>query len=653
MTQESEKLIQGLGRRYFVVLVVVASLLLVDQALLQPLLFRLNGFGPVINLAGRQRMLSQRMTKAALAIDLDPSKAEYWRRELRDSLDRWKTVHTGLLLGDAQLGLPPVRDARILHAFAELQPHFQKLSQAGEQAIQSASIPGEKRSTIDSDVSGTPQIPVLTTDDQRVAIQLLAAEPGYLEQMERVVDLFQIVAIEQVSWLRGLSLALMLGALSAMVALSWLVLKPANELIRSQWQRMRISETQFRSLIERMHDGLVVLDNDHRIHYVNDRFAQILFRTVDELKGSDIVSLAALPSQAELKMLLLSANVCSSSPCEIEWQLPASLKCITLTAVGYQELDDHGAKALFLIVTDISDRKLAEDRLKDAHRELEERVALRTGELRDANDELMHQIKERNLAEENSRRLMIQLAHANRVTSLGQLATGIAHEINQPLGAIAAYSEALPLVLQNPDQQSDEAARIASRIRDAALRAGSIVNRMRSFLRTSKSEMRLLSINPLIEEVLALCSNELSEQRIEVAKNTSDSEDLCFQGDAVQIQQVLMNLIRNSIQAMSGVSDLPRRLTITSFQEDKKLVLVVEDTGPGFQDNWLTTGPFPFHTTKSDGLGMGLSISQTLIHSHSGELTLENNSSGGARVSFKLAVIHDNSPSNVAHSFCR
>ncbi len=92
--------------------------------------------------------------------------------------------------------------------------------------------------------------------------------------------------------------------------------------------------------------------------------------------------------------------------------------------------------------------------------------------------------------------------------------------------------------------------------------------------------MRLLSINPLIEEVLALCSNELSEQRIEVAKNTSDSEELCFQGDAVQIQQVLMNLIRNSIQAMSGVSDLPRRLTITSFQEDKKLVLVVEDTGP-------------------------------------------------------------------------
>ncbi len=653
MTQESEKLIQGLGRRYVIVLAVVASLLLVDQALLQPLLFQLNGFGPAINLAGRQRMLSQRMTKAALAIDLDPSQAAYWRRELRDSLDRWKTVHAGLLYGDAQLGLPPARDARILHAFAELQPHFQKLLRAGEQAIQSASNTSEDRLTIESEVSSTPQQPVLTTKDQRIAIQLLAAEPGYLEQMEGIVDLFQIVAIEQVSWLRGLSLSLMLGALSAMVALSWLVLKPANELIRSQWQRMRISETQFRSLVERMHDGLVVLDNDHRIHYVNDRFARILYRTVEKLKGSDIVSLAARPSQEKLKKLLLNANICSSSPCEIEWQLPESLKCITLTAVGYQALDDTGAAALFLIVTDITDRKLAEDQLKDAHRELEDRVALRTSELRDANNELMHQIEERSLAQENSRRLMTQLAHANRVTSLGQLATGIAHEINQPLGAIAAYSEALPLVLQNPDQQSDEAARIARRIRDAALRAGGIVNRMRSFLRTSRSEMRILSINPLIEDVLALCSNELSEQRIEVVQNTNNSEDLYFHGDAVQIQQVLMNLIRNAIQAMSGVSDLPRRLTITSLREDKKLVLMVEDTGPGFQDHWLTSGPFPFHTTKSDGLGMGLSISQTLIHSHSGELTLENNSSGGARVSFKLTVIHDNSPSNVTHSICR
>ncbi|MBA4031466.1 MAG: PAS domain-containing sensor histidine kinase, partial [Planctomyces sp.] len=273
-------------------------------------------------------------------------------------------------------------------------------------------------------------------------------------------------------------------------------------------------------------------------------------------------------------------------------------------------------------------------------------------ELRDANDELTHQIEERSLAQDNSRRLLMQLAHANRVTSLGQLATGIAHEINQPLGAIAAYSEALPLVLQNPDRHPDEASRIASRIRDAALRAGVIVSRMRSFLRTSRSEMRSLSINPLIEEVLALCANELSELRIEVVRNRDDSDGFHVQVDPVQIQQVLMNLIRNAIQAMSGVTNRPRRLTISSPREEGQLVILVEDTGPGFSDERLLEGPFPFHTTKSDGLGMGLSISQSLIHSHSGELTIENSPSGGARVSFTLAIIHDTCLNDVTHDLC-
>lgn len=652
MTRESEKLIQGLGRRYGIVLAVVASLLLVDQALLQPLLFRLNGFGPVINLAGRQRMLSQRMTKAALAIDLDPSQAEHWRRELRDSLNRWKVVHAGLLNGDTQLGLPRAKDVRILDAFTKLEPHFQGLSQAAEHAAQSVTNGSLNGLAAEQNHSGTPHISAVGTSGSGVAIHMLAAESLYLEQMERIVELFQEVAAEQLSRLRVLSFVLTLSALAAMAALSWLVLKPANDLIRSQWRRLRSSETQFRSLVERMHDGLVVLDDRNRIQYANDRFARILRLPMDKLRGSDIVDLATLPSQPILRRILLDEVVDTQSPGEIEWRLPEPSNCVTLAAAGRQALDDTGAAALFLIVTDISDRKLAEDRLKQAHRELEDRVALRTRELRDANDELTRQIEERSLAQDNSRRLLTQLAHANRVTSLGQLATGIAHEINQPLGAIAAYSEALPLVLHNLNQHSDEAERIAGRIRDAALRAGAIVNRMRAFLRTSKHEMRSLSINPLIEEVLALCSNELFEQQIEIVRSFDDSEVSRVHADAVQIQQVLMNLIRNAIQAMNGNTDRPRRLSIVSKREAETMIFAIEDTGPGFSDDWLLEGPFPFHSTKSEGLGLGLSISQSLIGSHSGELTMENTSHGGARVSFTLAVIHDTCLNDIAHDLC-
>ncbi|MBA4029604.1 MAG: hypothetical protein C0478_01615, partial [Planctomyces sp.] len=348
MTQESEKLIQGLGRRYSIVLAVVASLLLVDQALLQPLLFRLNGFGPVINLAGRQRMLSQRMTKAALAIDLDPSQAEHWRRELRDSLDRWKIVHAGLLHGDTQLGLPPAKDFRIHAAFAELQPHSQALSQAAEKAAQSVAIGSMNGIAAERDRLDTDHIPAVDTDRSGVSIQMLAAEPSYIEQMERIVELFQKVAVEQVSRLRVLSFTLTLSALAAMAALSWLVLKPANDLIRSQWRQLRSSETQFRSLVERMHDGLVVLDDRNRIQYANERFSQILRRPMEKLKGSDIVDLVSLPSQPKLRMILLDEIVDTQSPGEIEWRLPEPSNCVTLAAAGRQALDDTGAAALFL-----------------------------------------------------------------------------------------------------------------------------------------------------------------------------------------------------------------------------------------------------------------------------------------------------------------
>lgn len=614
MQESSEQLIQGLGRRYYGVLAIVAGLLLLDQVVLQPLLVRLNFYAPVINLAGRQRMLSQRLTKGALALSINRDQAPRWDQELRESLADWTRVHAGLQFGDRELELPGTTTPAIRAAFAELNPHFSAMCAAVESIL---SAPDESAHAISA---------------------LLTHEQHYLRTMDRIVGMFEQESKSQVLRLRLLGLAATLAVLCLMAGLTGLVLKPATRLIRKQVARLSASEARFRLLIERMHDGLAIFSGDGMISYVNDRFAEILQRDRSELSGHPLPMFTGGEDRQRLFYLLDRAAQAAPEVGEVSWQLPQGRSCTTLVAPGRSQSDAGEKDLYFVVVTDITRQKQDEARLRDARDALELRVQERTQELTESCQALAREAAERQLAEERMRQFQSQLAQAARVTSLGQLATGIAHEINQPLGAITNYAEALQILLAGHPVDTDELQRTAARIRDAALRAGKIVSRMRNFVRRGSTPQSRESVRELVEEVLALCEPEIRRQQVQIVRELDKTGTDTVLVDPIQLQQVLVNLIQNALQAMSAVPATQRRLALRSTLKDGHAWIEVEDTGPGFSADCSCQDFTPFHTTKDDGLGMGLSISHFIVTQHGGRLWVENNSPRGARLSFSLPL---------------
>ncbi len=631
MKERSEELIQKFSRRYVAVLVIVAGLLLLDQAVLQPLLVNLNLYAPVINLAGRQRMLSQRLMKGALAVERTPADVAQWRDELETSLQDWTRVHRGLQEGDRDLDLPGTASPSIQKEFATLEPHFAGLSE------------------------GVRTVLAAPTEADASIASMLQHERAYLETMDRIVRLFEDESRARVGQLRLLALGATGAALLLLAALYRLVVRPATRLIRSQVQHLSASETRFRLLIERMHDGLAILAPGGRVSYVNDRFCRILDRPQEQLLGQPLTIWVEGESRNRLVELLSRSGAASEEVLEIEWTVPGGRPCATLVAPGTNS-DSLSAKSepmTFLIVTDVTPLKVAERRIREARDALEVRVDERTRELKGANEALAHEAAEREQAEEKSRLLQTQLAHAARVTSLGELATGIAHEINQPLGAISNYAEALGVLAETPEAAAAEIRSIATRLRDAALRAGRIVGRMRNFVRSRSTPRSLERINPLIEEVLELCEPETREHGIEVCRRLAETDGDSVLVDPIQIQQVLVNLVRNAVQAMGAFPERERVLTIHTARNLDRILIDVEDTGPGFAADAIPHTFQPFQSTKADGLGMGLSISQTILASHGGELSAENASPRGARLTIVLPLAKAPLPSEYTDSLRR
>jgi C4-dicarboxylate-specific signal transduction histidine kinase len=384
-----------------------------------------------------------------------------------------------------------------------------------------------------------------------------------------------------------------------------------------------------------MHDGLAILSHDLRLMYVNDRFAEMLQVPGEQLLDRPVLDLVQVADRESLAALLEDPD--RDAVREISWNILHG-RCVTLAAPGRSAgMEDEDAPH-FLVVTEITRQKLAEEKLRAAHHILEERVEERTRDLSLSNARLEQEIEDRSAAEAQGRELQAQLAHATRITSLGQFATGIAHEINQPLGAIATFSDTLRLMLQRSSASKADLEQTVERIRDAALRAGQILSRMRSFLKARPVNKQPVLVNSLITDVLELCTGELRQHRIRVDARLTETDGETVEVDAIQIQQVFMNVLHNAIQAMAEVTDTPRILTIESKCDENGVRVAITDTGPGFPVEWLGRELARFRSTKGQGLGMGLSISQTLVKLYRGELSIENVAPRGARVSFHLPV---------------
>ncbi len=243
---------------------------------------------------------------------------------------------------------------------------------------------------------------------------------------------------------------------------------------------------------------------------------------------------------------------------------------------------------------------------------------------------------ERKRAEEALQKAQAELAHVTRAMTMGELASSIAHEVNQPLAAIVTHGNAALRWLAGTPPNLDEVRESVGRIVRDGHRASEVVGRVRALFRKAATAKERFNINGLIRDVLALVPGELHRNRVRLRTELATGLPPVM-GDRVQLQQVLLNLIINGIEAMSTVSDRQRELIIRSQRHEPDGVLVaVEDSGVGIEAQNTAQIFDAFFTTKPEGLGMGLSISRTTVEAHGGRLWATPNDGQGATFKFTL-----------------
>jgi NO-binding membrane sensor protein with MHYT domain len=245
---------------------------------------------------------------------------------------------------------------------------------------------------------------------------------------------------------------------------------------------------------------------------------------------------------------------------------------------------------------------------------------------------------ERKRAEEALRQARAELAHVTRVTTLGELTASIAHEVNQPLAAVVANAEACLGWLDRETPNLDEARRSVECIIKDSTRAGDVIGRVRALLKKTDTRKAPLDINDVVNEVIALVRRELLSHRVSLRMELARTLPVVL-ADRVQLQQVLINLVTNGIEAMRPIADRPRELVIRSHQDDAGQVSVtVNDCGVGISAENVDRLFNAFFTTKQEGMGMGLSICRSIIAAHGGRLWAAPNLPQGATFHFTLPV---------------
>ncbi len=249
----------------------------------------------------------------------------------------------------------------------------------------------------------------------------------------------------------------------------------------------------------------------------------------------------------------------------------------------------------------------------------------------------------RNLTErhERERRLhevQSELLHVSRLSTMGEMASTLAHELNQPLAAIANYLQGSRRLLQDsPDKRATLVLDALDKAAEQAVRAGDVIQRLRDFVARGETERRIESIKKLIEEASALALVAAKEKSVRVIFELDPVIDLVLV-DKIQVQQVLLNLLRNALEALEG-SDRRELTIVTSPAGDGMIAVDVADTGHGIAPEIAPRLFLPFVTTKRQGMGIGLSISRTIVESHGGLMTVQPNPGGGTVFRFTLRAI--------------
>ena len=354
-------------------------------------------------------------------------------------------------------------------------------------------------------------------------------------------------------------------------------------------------------LFARVPEAVVMIDNDFRIRRINPEFTRIFGYAEDEAVGREIRTLVTPDDLQEEAEALLARLFEAEEAFAVETvrkrkdgaRVPVSLICVPVQTRGAD-------KAGYVIYRDLSDMKRLE------------------------HEQRRYQV------------IQLELAHASRIATLGQLSASIAHELNQPLTGIITNCGACQRMLTN-DLMDIEGARAALRrtLRDGN-RASEVIVRLRALFSNKPPTFEPVDLNEAAREVIALSLGELQSRR--VILRTEFADDLPrVPADRVQLQQVVLNLVRNALDAMKTVEDHPRALLIRSERDDDNSVrLSVTDAGVGFDPRIMDRLFDAFFSTKTDGMGVGLSVSRSIIETHNGRLWATLNDGPGATFAFSV-----------------
>jgi C4-dicarboxylate-specific signal transduction histidine kinase len=250
---------------------------------------------------------------------------------------------------------------------------------------------------------------------------------------------------------------------------------------------------------------------------------------------------------------------------------------------------------------------------------------------------IVRDVSLRKYREQQDKEHLDELAHVTRLGLMGEMASGIAHEVNQPLAAISSYTQVSLNIINTENPDLVQLAEILSKTQQQALRAGRIIHRMREFVKSHAKHRSTADVNILIHDATTLCIAELKQNNITLRFELENDLPPLYV-DHIQIEQVIINLIRNSVDALQSQPEKQQReLAIYShLNSDNNIEIRIKDNGPGLDDDQRQKILTPFYTTKADGMGMGLSISRSLIEAHDGKLNFNSQSGKGTTFYFTL-----------------
>jgi PAS domain S-box-containing protein len=372
-------------------------------------------------------------------------------------------------------------------------------------------------------------------------------------------------------------------------------------------EALRESEEKYRSLYESMMDGYVLVDMDGRILKFNESYREMTGYAGGELPGLTYRDITPEKWHAAEKEIVEQQVLVRgySDVYEKEYRakdgtvFPIELRSFLLK-------DETGNNAgMWAIVRDISGRKQIES---------------------------------------EARKLREDLAHVTRVSTLGELTSSLAHEINQPLAAILSNAQAAQRFLSQDQPDMKEIGEILGDIIRDDNRAAGVIRKIRALLKREETRYESLSLNDVIEEILSVIRNDTALAAVSIEKEF-DAGLPAVWSDRIQLQQIILNLVLNAAESMRDAEPGPRRLTVVTSRKDGLYAEVsIRDTGPGI-DMTIADRLFePFYTTKSGGMGMGLAISRDIVKSHRGEIRAANNPDKGAAFTFTVPFVNGVKP---------